>query len=65
MEIEIPDLDDVKFTRKCPNCPRYGDCDRSCDRCSGDSVVTNAVGHELLEFLRAHGVLVNRIAGDN
>ncbi len=58
MEIDIPDLDDIKFSYVC-RCtgPSYKptEPDKSCPRCEGRGFRVSGAGDELLRFLKEQG----------
>lgn len=65
MEIDIPDIDDVAFTRNCHACYGTGkNLDAktkgfsTCWYCRGNEKVLTATGERLIEFLKELGVPV-------
>lgn len=60
MEIEIPDLEDVRFVERCGACYGYGVTGKreTCWRCDGQKTVLTAVGGRLIAFLKGLGINV-------
>ncbi len=61
MEIDIPDLDDIKFSNTCDCMWRYSKNERpdpNCAYCHGTSRSLTGAGEELIRFLKEHFGLV-------
>lgn len=70
MEIDIPDLQDVRFVENCEVCDGRGVTltaytsktrmikDETCFRCEGQKIHLTRPGERLLEFLKAIGYVI-------
>lgn len=66
MEIDIPDLDDVEFVKKCFPCQGTGTISpykkgpATCYRCDGIGKDLTQVGKRLIEFLESLGLTIDK-----